>query len=344
MNYYFIENLTDIDTKLEIHLSENLAIKSISNENLSVLKDKIKKFHPFEPKLRLSSKYIIPNPNDFHLSHHEYEAIKVYSSGKAVLIQKREKEDFRYFVLEENTTNQSDLIYSRAFIFCDNDYFIPFSFSSSSYHKTQVSFGNLSNYTFYIDLDLAINSDISNPRLHSTYRSSNGFTEQDKNQFLHNLSLLKEFENKKNIFPTINKALNDFYSSFEISNFSTFKIIAYIACFELLIVDSNFDKLKSISSQLSSKLNLLNNQFENPIEIQNYFKGPDTLTIGKVFEAIYNYRSSIAHGDFLDFSKKMQLLETISHKDILNFVRIVLKKVLLFSLKNPELITDLKKC
>ena len=89
---------------------------------------------------------------------------------------------------------------------------------------------------------------------------------------------------------------------------------------------------------------MLNNQFENPILVESYFKGPDTLTLGKVILTIYNYRSSIAHRDFLDFSEKLQILEALRTENILNFVRTVLKKVIVYSLKNPKLIIDLKKC
>jgi hypothetical protein len=95
---------------------------------------------------------------------------------------------------------------------------------------------------------------------------------------------------------------------------------------------------------LQTKLNLLNNQFENPIEITSYIKGPDTLTLGKVMETIYNYRSLFAHGDFIDFSKKLNILENIDSEEILAFIRIVLKRVIIYSLKNPKLVSDLKKC
>lgn len=168
--------------------------------------------------------------------------------------------------------------------------------------------------------------------------------ESDKLQVLEYIRLLNNFEEQKSNYPSIDKALKDFFLTNEISDYSVFKVVTYIACLELLLVDNSFDKLRSISSQLQTKLNLLNNQFENPIIIESYLKGPHTLTLGKVIETIYNYRSSIAHGDFLDFSKKLQILGALSFEDILNFIKIVLKKVLIYSIKNPRLISDLKKC
>lgn len=170
------------------------------------------------------------------------------------------------------------------------------------------------------------------------------FEEFDDEEILKNLTLLKKFDKIKHDFPHINKCLNDFFLLQEISDYSVFKIIGYISCLELLLVDSTQEKLKSINAQLQTKLNLLNNQFKEPILFSNYIKGPDALTLGKVMETIYNYRSTIAHGDFLDFKKKLQILERVSEQDILDFIREVLKKCLIYSLENPQLIKDLKAC
>ena len=91
-------------------------------------------------------------------------------------------------------------------------------------------------------------------------------------------------------------------------------------------------------------MNLINNRLETPIVVSNFFNGPDSLDLGTVIGKIYNYRSSIAHGDFLDFEKKLKIFEKVTYYDVLMFLRIILKQTILFALKEPQLITDLKRC
>ena len=217
---------------------------------------------------------------------------------------------------------------------------MPFSFAYNNNSVIRTSFSEVCVSTYYNDINAVWDS---KGNIHKR-KIPNSFKESDKLQVLEYFRLLNNFKELKFNCPSIDKALKDFLLTYQISDYSVFKVVTYITCLELLLVDNIFDKLRSISCQLQTKLNLLNNQFENPILVESYFKGPDTLTLGKVILTIYNYRSSIAHRDFLDFSKKLQILEALRTENILNFVRTVLKKVIVYSLKNPKLIIDLKKC
>jgi len=335
MIYYFIANLTELDPTKEIPILENLTLKTIPSDLLSELKNLIKQYHPYNR----TSFYNIPK-NEFETSFHEYQKIKDLPSG-GISKALRKPEDFRYFVLQESNAKKFNLTYPKAFALCDKDFFMPFSFVYNNNSVIRTSFNELCIYTYYNDLNT-----VDKYTLGKNFRikAPNNFTEYDKNQIIEYIKLLQKFEEIKTDFPYINKALNDFFLTLEISDYSVFKIVTYIACLELLLVDGSHDRLKSISVQLQTKLNLLNNQFEIPIEIKNYIKGPDNLTLGKVMETIYTYRSVIAHGDFLDFSKKLNILENVDSEDILNFVREVLKKVIIYSLQNPKLVRDLKKC
>lgn len=170
------------------------------------------------------------------------------------------------------------------------------------------------------------------------------FTDVDKSEFLNNVNLLNNFEKKKREFPFLEKALDDFFLTAELSDFSVFKIVSYIACLELVLVDNSHDRLKSINVQLQRKVSLINNQLKKPIKVADYFKGPNTLNIGSVMGVLYDYRSSVAHGDFIDFSKKLQILDKVYEDQILKLLRDILKQVLIFAIKNPDLVSDLKKC
>lgn len=335
MIYYFIADLIELDPLTELEICENVTIKNIPAEVLPALKSLIKQYHPHDRSLSFD----IPR-NDFDNLFHEYKVTKELPSG-GIRKALRNSSDFRYFVLEDSIADKFKLVYPKAFALCDKDFFIPFSFSLNSNLVIKSSFNELCLYTYYNDINRIdkywIEKEIP-------FKRPKDFLQTDKEQIEQYINLLDEFEIVKSDYPYIDKALNDFFLIFELSDYSVFKIVSYIACLELLLVDGSPDRLKSINSQLQTKLNLLNNQFEDPIKIGDFIKGPDTLTLGKVIEVIYTYRSLVAHGDFIDFSKKLNILENINKYDILNFVRVVLKKVIVYSLKNPNLIRDLKKC
>lgn len=335
MIYYFIANLTELDPTQEIPILDNLTLKTIPSGLILELKALIKQYHPYDR----SSVFNIPR-NDFTSSFHEYKKVKDLPSG-GITLALRKPNDFRYFVLQDGNAGKFNLTYPKAFALSDKDFFIPFSFVYKTNSVIRTSFNELCIYTYYNDLNTMDKYTLGKK---FKIKGPNDFTDYDKKQVIEYIELLEKFEETKSDFPYINKALNDFFNTFELSDNSVFKIVSYIACLELLLVDGSHERLKSINSQLQTKLNLLNNQFESPIDIKNYIKGPDTLTLGKVMETIYTYRSLVAHGDFIDFSKKLNILENVDTEDILSFIRVVLKKVIIYSLKNPKLVSDLKKC
>ncbi|MFD1315257.1 hypothetical protein [Namhaeicola litoreus] len=332
MIYYFIADLTELDPYQEISIVEGVTLKKIPVERLEQLKAYIKMYHPHD-KMPM---FNVPS-NDFDNSYYEYKIAKELPSG-GISRAKRSIDDFRYFVLEDSVSDRYNMMYAKAFALADKDYFVPFSFSTSSIKN---SFNELCIYNYYNELNRIDTYWITNK---IRVNRPKGFTNHDNKQVVSYLKLLEDFNQIKSDFPHIDKSLEDFFLTFELSNYSTFKIVSYIACLELLLVNGSQDRLKSISGQLQTKLNLLNNQWDNPIIIENHIKGPQTLTLGKVMETIYSYRSVVAHGDFIDFSKKLNILEDLDRVDILNFVRTILKKVIIYSLQNPKLIRDLKKC
>jgi hypothetical protein len=327
---YYIENLIDLNTNTLIKLNSQSVIRSATvNEQLRI-KNIISKFgmaSGYQPRL---------------FRHHESYVKEILPSG-GISFGSRKKDDYRYFVLDDK--EDSDIIYNenyeKSFLLIDNELFIPFAFSRLSNPiggcSIRYSFDSeFITYTYFNEK----NTILGNKKAENIKT----FKEKDRLQLLEIYTLLNDFKQKEKKYPNINKAITDFYSTGEITNQSVFKIVSYFACLELLLVDNNFDKRKAIRLQLETKLDLINNRFKEPILVSNYIKGPDTLTLGKIIGISYNYRSSIAHGDFIDFEKKLEVLSRISMIDFLMFLRVVLKKTLIFALEEPQLITDLKKC
>ena len=57
---------------------------------------------------------------------------------------------------------------------------------------------------------------------------------------------------------------------------------------------------------------------------------------------LYGYRSALAHGTPADFKTKFQILKDPA--TVLNFLKEATKLTLLFAMKEPEFLADLKKC
>lgn len=135
------------------------------------------------------------------------------------------------------------------------------------------------------------------------------------------------------------KSIQDFKEICLMPNTSHFKIIGYFSVVENLLT-SGTDK--SIRSELGNKINLLNNRFEVPLEWNSYFKGSNTTSLKTIIENAYKYRNDIAHGNEIDFDKKLRSLN--NNIQVRLFLHDLTKKLLVYSLNEPQLIKDLKNC
>ena len=125
-------------------------------------------------------------------------------------------------------------------------------------------------------------------------------------------------------------------------------LLGILSCFsilELLLTTfrSRNSTDSSLSHQLKKKLTLLNNQVENKVEVSKYFNGPDTLTLEIMIEKLYQYRNDVAHGNLSDFENDLQILKN-QRDSVLPFLNTVIKNTLVFALRNPQIVTDLKEC
>ncbi|MBK7133657.1 MAG: hypothetical protein IPH69_12800 [Bacteroidales bacterium] len=141
------------------------------------------------------------------------------------------------------------------------------------------------------------------------------------------------------------KILDDFNSLKEISIDSPFRFLCYFSILESLLTHNKQRSASNttIAFQLQTKLNLLNNRFESPIDYRRYFKVPDTVSFELIIEKLYHYRSDIAHGNASDFDKDLFILKG-KVGDALKFIHEVTRNVILLALKEPHLVKDLKNC
>ncbi len=139
----------------------------------------------------------------------------------------------------------------------------------------------------------------------------------------------------------IDHSVKNFNSLKRIPKESELLTIGYFSIIEALITHAPRlnESLDSISHQIRNKLILLRKRFERKIEYSSYFLDTKEKTI---WGLLYSYRSCIAHGGIPDFRNKFQVLK--SKEVVLDFLRENIKCLILCSLKEPELMTDLKNC
>ncbi len=139
----------------------------------------------------------------------------------------------------------------------------------------------------------------------------------------------------------IDHSVKNFNSLKRIPKESELLTIGYFSIIEALITHAPRlnESLDSISHQIKNKLILLRKRFERKIEYNSYFLDTKEETI---WSLLYNYRSCIAHGGIPDFKRKFQVLK--GKEVVLDFLRENIKCLILYSLKEPELMTDLKNC
>lgn len=122
---------------------------------------------------------------------------------------------------------------------------------------------------------------------------------------------------------------------------SRFRVIGYFSIIESLITHSPrlAESLDSISHQLAGKLKLIGNRMLGAPTIPQTF--PKT-TEAKIWKKLYSYRSSLAHGNTIDFPQDFALLE--SPEKAAGFLHEFTRCLLLHSLTEPRLFEDLKEC
>ncbi|HSH85770.1 MAG TPA: hypothetical protein VK958_00815 [Methylophilus sp.] len=123
---------------------------------------------------------------------------------------------------------------------------------------------------------------------------------------------------------------------------SHFIVIGLFAIFELLLTHQPElkDSSDSISHQLRKKMNLMSNRFDSDIDYKRFFGGVDHTSL---WNALYKYRSLVAHGSATDFnSKDLKVLKNAQNAN--DFLTNVLRLLFRQCLKEPQLAADLKLC
>jgi hypothetical protein len=141
-------------------------------------------------------------------------------------------------------------------------------------------------------------------------------------------------------FFQISRAVQMLESLLSFQSDSAFRFMGLFSIIEMLITHTPHDRGDSTSHQLRTKMALLSRRFIEPIDFSKYF---GTTSHKKVWDALYAYRSAIAHGGDLQLKlKELKIIKNHDHAE--KFLNVAVVCLLRNSLEEPYLYKDLRAC
>lgn len=122
---------------------------------------------------------------------------------------------------------------------------------------------------------------------------------------------------------------------------SNLRILGYFAVIESLLTHKpdGKDPTDSLTRQMKTKLTLIGNRWNKMLKLENFGEKEPK----KIWEAMYEYRSCIAHGNPIAFNEK-KLKPLIDQQHVFKLVRSAAKAAIRFYLEDLQLAMDLKSC
>lgn len=132
----------------------------------------------------------------------------------------------------------------------------------------------------------------------------------------------------------LNRTVQRLGSPFDFSILGMFMII------EMLLTHNPNDKEvgDSLTHQIKTKMAFVSSRFKNPLDYSRFGPAADQ---GQIWGALYTYRSCIAHGNHIDFSKA-PLSKLKSATDAFDFLETATKELLAYAIREPSIVNGLK--
>jgi hypothetical protein len=158
---------------------------------------------------------------------------------------------------------------------------------------------------------------------------------------LQDLSLwFAKIEHLQTNFPDIFRALREFDMTKCLPRRSRYCALWYFIILELLLTHNPNTDHDGLTHQVRTKMPLLARRFQRPLDVASFFGS--SMRPDKLWNALYSYRSSLAHGGNPSFAKELKSLK--DDQAVLQFMKCAVKLLILQAVTEPQLISDLKNC
>lgn len=163
-------------------------------------------------------------------------------------------------------------------------------------------------------------------------------TENELREIRENYDLVKKISPEHE---HISRALSKFNDLKSLPRKSELIIIGLFSVIESLVTHSPklTESADSLTHQIKTKIPLLTKRFERELDYDKNFQSANEDTI---WSKLYKYRSNLVHGEHSHIDNTLQVLK--DRRNVMEFLKETTKILLLLSLREPTLVTDLKKC
>jgi len=236
-----------------------------------------------------------------------------------------DENDWRYFVVAFQGNNSELGTIQQACLVIKNDIRLGFYFLESESIGSCYGWHSQAIHTFPNDsgLDGQIAKQISASDLELVSKTYTALKELP-DDFEHTLRAFKRFNDLCNV-----------------SQYSELTVIGLFSVIESLLTHAPrlSESADSLTHQIRSKVPLVRKRFVRPLDHESEF---DQIGEDKLWSKLYAYRSRIVHGEHATFDGELKALRDM--KAVVDFLRETTKLLLIASLDEPVLMTDLKKC
>lgn len=311
-SFVFILNHINVEGKLPIEVAPGHFFKRANDEQIKIIKERLPYFLPYFRTTLPYEVTIVKTPGENQGSI-RYENIPL------------PKENWKYFIISFTGSNTELQSVQFAASLLENDLELGFVFLAQS---------GLDGFGFGW-----------NPQWLSSFFYDREFSEpainvasDEINNIFDNYTQIKKINLE---FEHIIRALKKFNQLKSLPRNSELIIIGLFSVIESLVTHSPklTDSADSLTHQIKTKIPLLTKRFERELDYDEYFQLANEDTI---WSKLYKYRSNLVHGEHSHIDNTLQVLR--DRRNVMEFLKEATKLLLLLALKEPTLLTDLKKC
>ena len=308
----FILSAIKVETGLPFLLAPNHWLNRATEQQIETIKSFLQRFgvRPF---------FVSPYENDIRAVPGDKPGNVSYQHTALP------SDKLRYFVVDFEGPNAELETIQHACLVIPNDIRLGFHFFGTESGFQGFGWHSQSLHTFFSDSDL--DTTIARP-----------VSTDDLNLVSYTYAALKnlqsDFEHTARAFKRFNDLCN-------LPKYSELSVIGLFSVIESLLTHAPklSESADSLVHQMRSKIPLVRKRFARPLEHAPYF---GEIQEEKLWSKLYAYRSKIVHGEHATLEGDLQVLR--DRKTVVDFLREATKLLLIESIREPVLMTDLKKC
>ena len=305
--FYFISTILDMQVELPVEITQFLKLERASESQISEIQKYLRNRHLYE------CKFIIEEET---------------SNSSRWRFDQLPKEEWRYYVISYKGSNYiAHLLLSIA------DIIAPHLKSFLHYHTTE-EFGGGEINGWGRD---TLGEESFNQQILGDY----SLRKFDQNCLLNLQNLFSVYNNlDKEKYEGITRALEFNINLQRLPKLTDLPVLGLFVIIEMLLTHKPNDKEigDSLNHQIKSKIAFLSPRFKAPLDYSIF---GNKILPDKIWGALYEYRSCIAHGSHIDFkSKKLSILR--DDKTAFDFLKNATRVLLAHSIIEPDIINGLK--